>query len=76
MKKRITDCTGRELIRNSLERRETVETVLAHMAHIFRFLDHLRAQMLLEMCAQIVQAIEDTIAHLAAHSVVFIGRAR
>lgn len=74
MENRITDWTGRELIRNSLERRETVETVLAHMAHILRFLDHLRAEMLLEMRTQIVQAIEDTIAHLAAHSVVFIGR--
>lgn len=58
---------------NLLERRETVETVLAHMAHVFRLLDHLRAQMLLEMCSQIVKAIKDTIAYLATHGIVFIG---
>lgn len=58
-----------------LECGETVEAILAHMTHVLRLLDHLGAQMLFEMSAQIVEAIEDTIAHLAAHGVVLIGRA-
>jgi len=59
-----------------LQRGETVEAVLAHVAHVFRFLHHLSAQMLLEMSSQIVQSIEDPITHLAAHGVILICRAR